>query len=237
MIRTGRLVALHVRRGLWYDGLRCTCGGASAAFLRPLPMSDSPSPPEFDRLVDGAVRAVASLARIRGDFERAADLVVGALRAGRKVLAAGNGGSAAEAMHLAEELSGRYHADRRALPGLALCADGTALTCIGNDFGFADVFARQVEAFGAEGDVLALFTTSGRSENLLRAARAARARGVRVLAFTGRGGGPLAPLADVLLDVPDADASAHVQEAHQVLLHALLEHVEAAFPPEPGNPA
>lgn len=195
------------------------------------------SAPDFGAIVADAARAVASLARIAPAFEEAAALVVGALRAGRKILAAGNGGSAAEAMHLSEELSGRYHADRRALPGLALCADGTALTCIGNDFGFADVFARQVEAFGAEGDVLALFTTSGGSENLLRAARAARARGVRVLAFTGRGGGALAPLADVLLDVPDAEASAHVQEAHQVLLHALLERVEAAFPPEPQHPA
>ena len=193
--------------------------------------------PSFGAIVADAARAVASLARIEPAFDEAAALVVGALRAGRKVLAAGNGGSAAEAMHLAEELSGRYRADRRALPGLALCADGTALTCIGNDFGFADVFARQVEAFGAEGDVLALFTTSGNSENLVRAARAARARGVRVLAFSGRGGGALAPLADVLLDVPDAEGSAHVQEAHQVLLHALLERVEAAFPPEPTHPA
>lgn len=195
------------------------------------------SPPAFGSIVADAARAVASLDRIAPAFEEAAALVVGALRDGRKVLAAGNGGSAAEAMHLAEELSGRYHADRRALPGLALCADGTALTCIGNDFGFADVFARQVEAFGAEGDVLALFTTSGNSENLLRAARAARARGVRVLAFAGRGGGALAPLSDVLLDVPDAATSAHVQEAHQVLLHALLERVEAAFPPDPQHPA
>lgn len=201
-------------------------------------MSGTPSTaPDFGAIVADAARAVASLARIAPAFEEAAALVVGALRAGRKVLAAGNGGSAAEAMHLAEELSGRYHADRRALPGLALCADGTALTCIGNDFGFADVFARQVEAFGAEGDVLALFTTSGNSENLLRAARAARARGVLVLAFAGRGGGALAPLSDVLLDVPDAATSAHVQEAHQVLLHALLERVEAAFPPDPQHPA
>ncbi len=201
-------------------------------------MSGTPSTaPDFGAIVADAARAVASLARIAPAFEEAAALVVGALRAGRKVLAAGNGGSAAEAMHLAEELSGRYHADRRALPGLALCADGTALTCIGNDFGFADVFARQVEAFGAEGDVLALFTTSGNSENLLRAARAARARGVLVLAFAGRGGGALAPLSDVLLDVPDAATSAHVQEGHQVLLHALLERVEAAFPPDPQHPA
>ena len=115
----------------------------------------SSSAPAFGAIVADAARAVASLARIETAFEEAAALVVGALRAGRKVLAAGNGGSAAEAMHLAEELSGRYRADRRALPGLALCADGTALTCIGNDFGFADVFARQVEAFGPSPDTKA----------------------------------------------------------------------------------
>ena len=206
----------------------------------PNPTSESlPTAPAFEALVADAARAVSSLARIRPAFDAAAAAVVGALRAGRKVLSAGNGGSAAEAMHLAEELSGRYHAERRALPGLALCADGTALTCIGNDYGFAEAFARQVEAFAREGDVLALFTTSGSSENLLRAARAARARGATVVAFTGRGGGALAPLADVLLDVPDAATSAHVQEAHQVLLHALLERVDAVFSstPNPADPA
>lgn len=186
--------------------------------------------PAFAGLVDAAARAVASLHEIEPAFDAAADMVIDALRGGRKILACGNGGSASEAMHLAEELSGRYHANRRALPGLALCADGTALTCIGNDFGFENVFSRQVEAFASAGDVLALFTTSGNSENLVRAARAARVRGAGVLAFTGPGGGAIAPLADVWLAVPGAKASCHVQEAHQVLLHALLERVEAAFP-------
>lgn len=185
---------------------------------------------EFADMVSGAAASVASLSGLAPQFERAAALLVGALRSGGKVLSAGNGGSAAEAMHLAEELSGRYRANRRALPGMALCADCTALTCIGNDFGFEEVFARQVEAFAAKGDVLALFTTSGNSENLLRAARAARACGASTISFTGPGGGALAALSDILLAVPQADRSAHVQEAHQVLLHALLEKVEAAFP-------
>lgn len=185
---------------------------------------------EFSNLVSGAVSSVASLSRLAPEFERAAALLVRTLQEGRKVLAAGNGGSAAEAMHLAEELSGRYRSNRRALPGLALCADCTALTCIGNDFGFDEVFSRQIEAFATDGDLVALFTTSGNSENLLRAARAARARGASVLSFTGPGGGALAGLSDILLAVPEADRSAHVQEAHQVLLHALLEKVETAFP-------
>ncbi|MBR1608546.1 MAG: SIS domain-containing protein, partial [Kiritimatiellae bacterium] len=134
-------------------------------------------PDGFSAFVGAAARAVSSLVRISGEFDAAARAVVSALEAGNKVLSAGNGGSAAEAMHLAEELSGRYHANRRALPGMALCADPTALTCIGNDFGFDAVFSRQVEAFAKPGDVLALFTTSGGSANLRRAAVAAHAAG------------------------------------------------------------
>lgn len=184
----------------------------------------------FGDLVSGAVASISSLSAISGRFEEAAALLVSALRAGGKLLAAGNGGSAAEAMHVAEELSGRYRANRKALPGLALSADCTAVTCIGNDFGFDEIFSRQVEAFAAPGDVVALFTTSGNSRNVVRAAEAAKAAGAKVIAFTGPGGGALAAVSDVLLAVPEADRSAHVQEAHQVLLHALLEKVEEAFP-------
>lgn len=188
--------------------------------------------PDLDSILADAAAAVAAARAQVPRLREAADLLVATFRAGGKLLSAGNGGSAAEALHLAEELSGRYRLDRPALPGLALCADPTALTCIGNDYGFEAVFSRQVEALGRPGDVLALFTTSGNSRNLVRAAEAARARGLRVLAFTGRGGGALAPLADVLLDVPGA-AAAHVQECHQVFLHALLECVDAAFVPDP----
>lgn len=184
--------------------------------------------PGLREIAAAAAVAAAGLAAIEDEFEKAVGAVVGALASGGKVLAAGNGGSAAEAMHLAEELSGRYHRDRRALPGFALCADGTALTCIGNDYGFDRVFSRQVEAFCRAGDVLALFTTSGHSANLARAAEAARAKGAKVIGFTGKGGGPLAPLCDVLLDVPAA-AAPHVQECHEILLHALLERVDATF--------
>ncbi len=188
-------------------------------------------PTDFETILADAAAAVAAQRTNAPRLREAAELLVAAFRAGGKLLSAGNGGSAAEALHLAEELSGRYKLDRPALPGLALCADPTALTCIGNDYGFDAVFSRQVEALGKPGDVLALFTTSGRSRNLVRAAEAARARGMKVLAFTGRGGGDLAPLADVLLDV-SGTASAHVQECHQVFLHALLEHVDAAFAPD-----
>jgi D-sedoheptulose 7-phosphate isomerase len=124
------------------------------------------------------------------------------LRKGGKVLTAGNGGSAADAMHLAEELVGRFKSNRRSLPAIALTADGTLLTCIANDFGFEEVFARQVEGLGRRGDVLVLFTTSGNSENLLRAARAAKKKGVTTIALLGKGGGKLCGKCDHEILVP-----------------------------------
>ena len=158
-----------------------------------------------------------------------AEAAVAALRAGRKVLCAGNGGSAADALHMAEELVGRYKSSRAALPAVSLAADATALTCIGNDFGFAQIFSRQVEALGAPGDLLVLFSTSGNSENLLAAARAARAKGVAVVGFLGKGGGPLAPLCDLKWIVP-SPTGARIQELHTWAMHCVLECVEAAFP-------
>src|SRR5476649_2536655 len=120
---------------------------------------------QYSELTQAVADAKSSLA----DLERCAQLIADVLQAGGKVLTAGNGGSAADAMHLSEELVGRYKNNRRALPAIALPADGSALTCIGNDFGFDQVFARQIEALGAPGDVLVLFTTSGNSANLLLA--------------------------------------------------------------------
>ncbi|MGI5869698.1 MAG: D-sedoheptulose-7-phosphate isomerase [Kiritimatiellia bacterium] len=187
-----------------------------------------PSSSDFKQFIDDAAAAIRSLHDVLPDIEAAVELIVTTLSSGGKVLTAGNGGSAAEAMHLAEELSGRYKHNRRALPGLALCADGTALTCIANDFGFDQVFARQIEAFGAPGDLLVLFSTSGNSPNLLEAARAAQSRQMKVLSLLGRGGGALRGKSDVDILVPDT-AGAHVQEAHQVVLHLMLESIDAAF--------
>lgn len=184
--------------------------------------------PSYETIIDEASRMVEVLRGLSDSFRSVSRLLIDTLQNGGKVLTAGNGGSAAEAMHMAEELSGRYHADRKALPGLALCADGTALTCIGNDYGFDRIFARQVEAFGKEGDVLVLFTTSGNSANLLAAAEVAKKRGIKVVALTGRGGGALATLADYNLDISGV-GGAHVQEGHQILLHAFFEQIDAAF--------
>lgn len=155
--------------------------------------------------------------------------LVEALRAGNKILTAGNGGSAAEALHMAEELVGRFKGNRIALPGVALVADPTALTCIGNDFGFDEIFSRQVEGLGKAGDILVLFSTSGSARNLLRALEAGQARGVRTLCLLGRDGGQLAGMGTWEIIVPGSE-TARIQEAHQVLLHIFLEIVERAFP-------
>jgi D-sedoheptulose 7-phosphate isomerase len=146
--------------------------------------------------------------------------------AGSKVLTCGNGGSAADAMHLAEEMTGRYRANRRALPALSLSADGTALTCISNDWSFEDVFSRQIEAFGQAGDVLVVFSTSGTSPNIVKALEVAQARKMLRLGALGKGGGPAQALCDHALVVPSDDTS-RIQEIHGWIIHAWLECVEA----------
>ena len=188
--------------------------------------------PYESALVEQLSRSIAAVSALPAkipDILAAADLMVSTLRTGGKVLTAGNGGSAAEAMHMAEELSGRYKHNRPSLPGIALTADGTAMTCIGNDFGFDEVFARQVEGLGAPGDLLVLFSTSGKARNLSRALEVARARGMHVLALLGRDGGPMHGLADVEILAPGAGTE-NIQETHQVILHLLLEAVEQSFP-------
>ncbi|MGI6496225.1 MAG: D-sedoheptulose-7-phosphate isomerase [Kiritimatiellia bacterium] len=184
--------------------------------------------------IRGSLEAIGSLFGQLDTLEAASRLLVDTLRSGGKVLTCGNGGSAAEAMHMAEELSGRFRGNRRSLPGLALTADGTAITCIANDFGYDEVFARQIEGLGAPGDLLVVFSTSGKARCLARAVSQARVGGLRVLLLLGRGGGPLAGRGDVAIDIPDAPTE-RIQEAHQVVLHLLLDQVELAFPAPGGD--
>lgn len=158
---------------------------------------------------------------------RTAERIRDTLRAGGRVLVCGNGGSAAESQHFAAELSGRFRRERRALPAMALTVDTSALTAIGNDYGFEQVFARQVEAFGRRGDVLVVLSTSGRSPNVVAAARAGLAQGLHVVALTGQDPGPLGGVAHDVLAVPETD-TARVQEVHLTVLHALCDEVERA---------
>jgi D-sedoheptulose 7-phosphate isomerase len=182
--------------------------------------------PILDQQLDGLAQAVAAAKASLPALDRCAELIADCLERGGKILAAGNGGSACDALHLCEELVGRYRDNRRALPAISLAADGTTLTCIGNDFGFDQIFARQVEALGQTGDVLVLFTSSGNSPNLLRALEAARGRGLKTVALTGRGGGKLAGRADAEWIVP-SDHGARVQELQTWAVHVILEVVEA----------
>ncbi|MBA4386388.1 MAG: phosphoheptose isomerase [Verrucomicrobia bacterium] len=171
---------------------------------------------------------IAGLERRGADIAAVSDLVVKALKAGRKILTAGNGGSAAEALHMSEELVGRFRNNRISLPAVSLVADTTALTCIGNDFGFDCLFSRQVEGLGQAGDVLVLFSTSGRARNLLLALEAARKKRMKAVCLLGKGGGPLAGKGDCEVLV-ESDETERIQEAHQLILHLVLDEVETEF--------
>jgi D-sedoheptulose 7-phosphate isomerase len=160
------------------------------------------------------------------ELERAIDLIAGALRDGRKLLLFGNGGSAADAQHIAAELVGRFLRERKPLPAIALTTDTSALTAIGNDYGFDDVFARQVRALGARGDVAIAISTSGKSPNVLRAVEAAHDGGLKVVALTGGDGGALAKAADVTLRVSASTLSARIQETHILVGHVICELVD-----------
>jgi D-sedoheptulose 7-phosphate isomerase len=179
---------------------------------------------QYDRLCAAVKRTEPHLPVI----EKMADAVVEALQSGHKILTAGNGGSAADALHMAEELIGRYRSNRAPLPAVCLAADATALTCIANDFGYEKVFSRQVEALGQPGDVLVLFTGSGNSANIVEAARAARLKGVRIIALLGKGGGAMKGEGDIEWIVDDPD-TARVQELHTWAMHVMLEAVEQVF--------
>ncbi|MGC1380706.1 MAG: SIS domain-containing protein [Candidatus Baltobacteraceae bacterium] len=161
----------------------------------------------------------------RRQVEAIADAFVTALRAGRKVLWCGNGGSAAEAQHMAAELSGRYLRERPGLNSEALSVNSSTLTCVGNDYGYDQVFSRQVEAFAQPGDVVVGMTTSGSSRNVVLALEAAKRKGALTVAFTGNGGGRVAEIADLALVGPDGYA-AIVQEVHQVMAHIVCDLVE-----------
>ncbi len=156
---------------------------------------------------------------------RAAKMLIEAVRGGHTVYVCGDGGSAAQAQHIAGELVGRFLKERAALPCVALTTDTSILTAVANDYDFEDVFARQVEGLVKEGDVLWALSTNGNSVNVLKAASFARKRGAKVLGMTGRGGGKLKELCDVVLCVP-ADSSPPVQEGHLVLLHVLCGLLE-----------
>ena len=162
------------------------------------------------------------------NFTRIADagkLVVAAFKGNRKVMSCGNGGSMCDAIHFAEELSGRFRNDRQALPAISI-SDPAHITCTANDYGFEKVFSRFIEAAGNAGDVLLAISTSGNSKNVIEAARTARNKGLKVIALTGKDGGVLKDLCDVEIRAPHAPYADRAQEIHIKVIHALIHFVE-----------
>ena len=178
------------------------------------------------RAIVAANQTLQSLLDLDAQVAKAADLIEKSLRAGNKLLVCGNGGSAADASHFATEFVVRFTKDRPAYPAICLSGDGGLLTAAGNDYGFDEVFARQVAAFGLQGDVLICLTTSGKSRNVERALEEAKAHKLKTIAFLGRDGGSTIGMADVDLLVR-SESTARIQEAHQLLLHVLCETIES----------
>ncbi len=159
-------------------------------------------------------------------ISKAAGIMSDCLSSGGKIISCGNGGSLCDATHFAEELTGRYRGNRPSLPAMAI-NDQAYLTCVGNDFGFDVVFSRWVEAFGRPGDVLLAISTSGTSPNILKAAQAAREKGMKIVALTSKKGQTLSALSDVAVMAPDAPHSDRIQEIHIKVIHILIESIEA----------
>ena len=157
--------------------------------------------------------------------EKAGQLMVEAIKGDHLIFSCGNGGSMCDAMHFAEELSGRFRQDRPALPAIAI-SDPSHMSCVGNDYGFDYVFSRYLEGIGKQGDVLLAISTSGNSKNILNAAKVAREKGIKVVALTGKNGGSLASVCDVELRIPDTEFADRVQEVHIKIIHSLIHYIE-----------
>jgi len=179
--------------------------------------------------IGAATTTLQSIVDLESQVAKAADLIVDCLTNGKKVLACGNGGSAADAADFCTELACRFVENRRPYPAINLSQGGSLLTATGNDYGFEEIFARQVHAFGASGDVLIAISTSGKSKNIQRAIEEARHRKLKTAALLGRDGGSVAGIADVDLIVK-GDSTARIQEAHKFILHVLCEICEARLP-------
>lgn len=183
----------------------------------------------FEVSLAETTRTLQALTTIRPAIDRAGQMILATLRRGGKLLLCGNGGSAAEAAHFATELVGRYAKTRRSLPAIALSSDGSLVTCIGNDFGYEQIFARQISGLAKAGDLVVVLTSSGNSANILAALQEAKKLNVESLAFLGRGGGKAKGLATCDLIMPGQSGAA-AQEAHLFLIHHFCELIDAEFP-------
>lgn len=186
----------------------------------------------FGEVFEESARVKRAFVEAHGEsMARAVEMVVEAFEAGNKILLVGNGGSASDAQHIAAEWVGRFRRERNALPAIALTANTSDLTAIGNDYGFERIFARQVEAHGQAGDILLAISTSGNSPNVIEAVKTAKDRGLRTIGLLGRDGGALSKSVDLAIVVP-SKVTARIQESHITFCHALCEFVDSALFPE-----
>ena len=181
--------------------------------------------------IAAATKTLQSIVDLESQVTRAAQLITDCLTNGEKVLACGNGGSAADAADFCTELACRFVEDRRPYPAMNLSQGGSLITAVGNDYGFEEIFARQVRAFGNSGDILIAISTSGKSKNIRRAIEEAGSRKLKTITLLGRGGGSVTGIADVDLIVK-SDSTARIQEAHKFILHVICEICEARLPRE-----
>ncbi|MCC8408160.1 SIS domain-containing protein [Mucilaginibacter sp. UR6-1] len=175
--------------------------------------------------VDELIKVLTTSLQLEECIDTAAQTIKRSILNGGKLITCGNGGSAADALHLAEELVGRYKAERRSLPAICLNADVTAITCIGNDYGFDEIYARQLEGLGKLGDVLVGFSTSGNSPNIIKAFEQAASQGITTIFLGGKDGGAIKDMCDIELIVP-SNTTARIQEVHTLILHQWLEELD-----------
>jgi D-sedoheptulose 7-phosphate isomerase len=162
------------------------------------------------------------------NLEKAGELMVQSLKSGNKIISCGNGGSLCDAMHFAEELTGRFHKDRRPLPAIAI-SDPSHITCVANDFGLDYIFSRAVEALGKPDDILLAISTSGNSQNVIIALESARKAGMKVVGLTGKSSGKMASLCDVEIRAPYSEYSDRIQEIHIMVIHSLVNYIELSM--------
>lgn len=184
--------------------------------------------PDFKALLAEHLQVMQSLEALLLKLEEASQLIVSCLKSGNKILLCGNGGSAADAQHIAAEIIGRFESERGALPAIALTTDTSILTAVGNDYGYESIFERQVQGLASQGDVLIGYSTSGNSRNVIKAVKVAAEKNCKVITLTGKGGGALANLADIDLCIESSN-TARIQEAHAFLGHVLCSAVDQAF--------
>lgn len=176
---------------------------------------------EAKQILDQFIQEESNLAKIA----QAGDLMVTAIKKGGKVLSMGNGGSMCDAMHFAEEMTGRFRDDREAFPAIAI-ADSSHISCVSNDYGYDEVFVRYVKALAQSNDVILAISTSGNSENVIRAVKVAKEKGLNIIGLTGKDGGKLAGYCDVEIRAPHADYADRAQEIHIKVIHSLIHYIE-----------